>query len=232
MSHHALAARAAILIAVLALAACSSSATPTATSGPGGGGNPTTGIGNPTPGGGGGGGTSAGCAGRPTFSLATDAPTFAPDAALLAKYPQQIDGQPITNAQSGFFIDLVCLGGGAGVDQMGQAFAAIGYDLSTLSLGSFDATVDGSGVSVSAIRTPGKDAILIIQNASTFALALGGTNPLSGTMSQASIGGKTVNVVTNTDGSKDYYYASGDVLFGVTDTITDSQATKIFSALP
>ena len=50
-------------------------------------------------------------------------------------------------------------------------------------------------------------------------------------VTQSSVGGKSVYVWTDTDGTKNYAYPAGDTLIFF-DSVTDSQATKILSALP
>jgi hypothetical protein len=218
----------AALTAVVAVAGCSASvATPQPTSAPGGGGG---GGGIPTfalpsiaiPGGSGAAGTD--CAGyQPGTS-------FPPDSALLAKYPQQVAGQPITDPVALSFLSVLCGGGQTAVDAAKQGASFLGVDISTMSFGSFTATVNGSSVTVQAMRTPGQDAGKIISSLQTLG-AFVGINAGSGSISQGNVGGKNVTIITDSSGSKTYLYVSGDTLF-IMDGADDASAQAVLQAMP
>lgn len=171
------------------------------------------------------------CAGLPTFGLQTPQPTFAQDTALIALFPAQIDGQPVENVQGARWIEVLCFySGEAAVQQFVSrlpniSFATLTYAFATVS-------VDDEDVSLGAFRTPGQDGNLIVQSFPQMVNAIGGsTDPVQGTMSNANIGGKNVSVWTEADGDVSYLYVIGDSVFGVGD-VTESQAAKVFAALP
>lgn len=178
-------------------------------------------------------GTGTECAATPSFDITNPVPSFAPDLDLEARFPTQIDGQPVTELQSVRWVELICLyGGQAGVDQFKADLPGGGsLNFATLTFASAVATVDGDDVQLSAFRTPGLDANVMVQAFAQLAGAISGETTVTGTLSNVTLGGKNVSVWTDEDGTINYLYASGDVLFGVSD-VTDSQANKIFAALP
>jgi hypothetical protein len=171
------------------------------------------------------------CAGMPTFRISNPEPSFPSDPTLEAHFPASIDGSDASNVTSESWLGLVCMfGGGAGlVAAEGQLGS--GIDWTTVTFGSADYTVDGDDITLTAFRTPGADANTIVQSLTQLALLSGGGG-INGSVSNSNIGGKNVFVFTDsTDGSKSYAYASGDTLI-YTDTLTDDEAQKVFSALP
>ncbi|MGH3523167.1 MAG: hypothetical protein ACRDU4_10145 [Mycobacterium sp.] len=170
------------------------------------------------------------CDAMPTFSLSNPDPSFEPDAALLAKFPTTVDGQPVTDVTAVPFIDYLCIGGQAAFDQAAAGYSSGGVNLAAMSFGGFTANVDGEDVDVTAFRQPGGDANALAQTIAALGLAAG--NPVAvGQITTTSVAGKSVYTWTDTDGSKGYAYVSGDTMI-VVDSATDSQATKIISALP
>jgi hypothetical protein len=171
------------------------------------------------------------CAGQPTFSLATPQPSFAQDTDLNAKFPAQIDGQPVEGVQSGYYLAFLCAIGDQA--QIARFAAALpGTNLAGLSFGSGRATIGGETVSISAFRLPGGDANQIIQHFAEFAVAIGADpSSLTGnTSTPATIGGKNAYIFTDQDGDVTYVYPSGDTVWSTTGT--QEQADKIFAALP
>jgi hypothetical protein len=166
------------------------------------------------------------CDAVPTISVSNPNPSFAADTALLGHFPTTVDGQPVTDVQAVPWIDFLCLGGQAAFS---QALAA-NPGLATMSYGSFTANVDGEDVDVSAFRQPGGDGNALAQTIANLAAAAG--NPVDlGQVTTTTVGGKNVYTWTDTDGNKGYGYVSGDTLI-IVDSVTDSQAAKIISALP
>ncbi len=195
----------------------------------------------------------AGGSGEPTFELPSFAipsfeipsfaipsfeiPSFAPDADLVAKFPATIDGQPVTNVQTFLFIDVLRFEGETDqqIQALTQVFSQFGMDVTTLSAGTADATVDGSDVRLSAFRAPGANADEIVANynelAAALDVALGQPAPSAApTMTQTNLGGKNVTISTDADGTVTYLYASGDTLWSLSD-VTEDQVAKVFSAL-
>jgi hypothetical protein len=165
----------------------------------------------------------------PTFSVANPNPSFPPDTTLLAKFPTTVDGQPVTDVSATPWLFFLCLGGQASFNQAMSANNG-GVNLATMSFGGFTANVDGDDVDVFAFRQPGADGNTLAQTIASLAAASG--NPINvGQVTTASVGGKQVYTWTDTDGNKGYGYVSGDTLITL-DSVTDSQATKIISALP
>jgi hypothetical protein len=174
----------------------------------------------------------------PSFSIPSFAlPSFASDPALAAKYPSTIDGQPVTNLQTFYFLDILkAFETDAQIQAMSAALGSFGVDLSTVSAGSAKATVDGSEVSIGSLRAPGADANQIIAHYNEIQAAvntaMGQPVPTSPpTLTQTTLGGKPVTVATDSDGTVTYLYASGDTLFQITDS-NDDQAGKVVAALP
>jgi len=167
------------------------------------------------------------CAGQPTFSLENPDQSLAPDTALISRFPDQIDGQPLTDVSAQSWLQWICYWGG---DQaLASAFADLpaGLNVANLSLGSATATVDGESVDVSAFRVAGGDASQLVQSIAQLAAQ----TDSQGTLSQVNVGGKSVYQWTAQDGSTtDFIYPSGDTLFVLSD-VTESQAGKVFAAL-
>jgi hypothetical protein len=157
-------------------------------------------------------------------------PSFPPDSQLEAKFPAQIDGQPVTQISSFYWAQAVCFyNGPAGVDELASSMP--GINPQTLSFGSAAATVDGEPVTITAFRSPGQDGDVIVQWIAQLASGLGDQAP-TGTLSQGSILGRNVYLWTDDDdGSITYGYVSGDTLFGLSG-VDGSQATKVIAALP
>ena len=173
------------------------------------------------------------CAGIPTFSLQTPQPVIPDDPQLNAKFPTQIDGQPVTNVSSTNYLHSTCYYSGASEDL--ARFLAIFPPASVplISTGTADATVDGEEVQIDALRIPGTDPNAIFSNFPAF-LAAFGVEPAEIPLyqvSQTSLGGKNVHVVTDPDGDKSYSVVSGDTVF-TANNATEAQAATIVAAIP
>lgn len=169
------------------------------------------------------------CDAVPTFGIGT-APSFPPDEVAEGHFPATIDGQPVTDVKSQQCLYFLCyLGGQASFEQ--AANQAGGVNLATSSFAQAKATVDGERVNLAAWRTPGADANALVQYLSLLA-AQSGTDITVTNVQQTNIAGKNVYTWTDSDGGTNgFAYPSGDTLihFG---GVTDSQATKILTALP
>jgi hypothetical protein len=174
----------------------------------------------------------------PSFAIPSfEIPSFAPDTDLAAKFPQTVDGQPVTDVQTLFYVDLLRLQQtpDSQIEAVRQAFAPFGINLDTVSDGSARATVDGENVRLNALRAAGADASNVIAHFSEIGAALntalGQPVPSSApTQTQANVGGKNVTLSTDADGTVTYLYPSGDTIWIISD-VTDSQAAKIMAAL-
>ena len=177
-----------------------------------------------------GGVAGADCAGVPTFSLENPEPSFATDPQLAAAFPQTIDGQPVTGLNTVRFLDFMCmLVGQQGVDQFKAQ--SQGVDLATLSFGSAAVMVGDQSVQLIAFRTATQDAAALSQSFQQLASIAGAEAGDAVTVTTSSVGGKSVTVLTDSAGEVTYLYASGDVLWGLSD-VTEEQAATILAALP
>src|SRR5450759_2254122 len=160
-------------------------------------------------------------------------PSFAGDPELAAKFPKQVDGQPVTNVNTAKFIEFLSAFGGADpsaqaqIDSTRQTLSAIGIDLNTIVFGYGTATVNGSSVGIQALRIPGQDANKLIQNYLLFSSSNQGD-----TLSKETIGGKNVTVVRSSTGfASAWLYATGDIAWEVS-TSSQDEAAAVFAALP
>ena len=163
-------------------------------------------------------------------------PSFAGDPELAAKFPKQVDGQPVTNVTTARFIDFISAfvttpsadaSTKAEIDAMRQTLSAIGIDLNTIVFGYGTATVNGSSVGIQALRIPGQDANKLIQNYLLFSSSNQGD-----TLSKETIGGKNVTVVRSSTGfASAWLYATGDIAWEVS-TSSQDEAAAVFAALP
>lgn len=157
-------------------------------------------------------------------------PSFPPDSQLEAKFPAQIDGQPVTRISSFYWAQAVCFyNGPAGVNQLASSMP--GINAARLSYASAEATVNEVPITLTAFRTPGGDGSAIVEWIVQLASGLGAQAP-TGTMSQGSMAGRDVYLWTDQgNDSVTYGYVSGDTLFGVSG-VDASQAAKVIAALP
>jgi hypothetical protein len=173
------------------------------------------------------------CQSIPTFNpMASPQPSFPNDATLQAEFPAKVGGQSIQNAQTVPMLDFVCyLAGQDSVDQLRDAFTALGWNIAALSVGNFDAPFGADTVTVSAVRAPGQDAARLISNFGVFA-DIAGISISDSDLSQTTVSGKNVQATSaDSDGTRSFFYVHGDTLFVLQDA-TDDQAAAILSALP
>lgn len=164
-------------------------------------------------------------------------PSFAGDPELVAKFPKQVDGQPVTNVTTARFIEFMSAfvtspsadaSTKAEIDSLRMIFAGIGLNLDTMVFGSAVATVGGSSVGITALRVPGQDANKLVQNYSMIPSALSSGDVLS----KETVGGKSVTVVRGAGGTANtWMYANGDILWLVESSNQD-EAAAVFTALP
>jgi hypothetical protein len=208
---------------VVMLAACSSAA-PTGSTPPGGTSAP------------GASGTPPAATTPPATARATSQQpglSFTSDPVLMAAFPKQVAGKPVTNLTTAKFVDFITAFGGADasaqaqIDSIRQTLSAIGIDLNTIVFGTATATVNGSSVGIEALRVPGQDANKLIQN-----YLILSTNNQGDTLSQETISGKNVTVVKSATGlAKTWMYATGDIMWSVS-TSHQAEAEAVFAALP
>jgi hypothetical protein len=173
------------------------------------------------------------CDAIPTFSLSNPTePSFPPDPVAEGHFPATIDGQPVTDVQSQQWLYFLCyLGGQAQFNQAANQ-ASGQLNLANLTFAQATATVDGEEVDLTAWRTPGTDANQLVQKLGFLAVQAGGNVFDPSAVQSTNIAGKNVYTWTDSaDGTKGFAYPSGDTLVFFED-VTDSQATKILTALP
>jgi hypothetical protein len=219
-------------VLVVSLAACGGAGAPTlapgATQPPGGvptqapGGVPTQApVGNP----------AEACAGQPTYSVDNPMPSFGQDTTLNSRFPTQIDGQPVTNVSSAFWLQSMCFYGST-AEEVANFIAIWPPGTAPLiSTGSAQVELDGEAVYFSAFRLPGADPNLIFSHIPEFIAALGGDaeDAANTAVTTANVGGKNVYVVTDPDGDVAYNYVSGDTVWTVDDD--EATAAKVFAAI-
>jgi hypothetical protein len=178
--------------------------------------------------------SSGACAGIPYIDPDSppDSLPLTPDPLLEQKLPAQIDGQPVNDISSGRYVETLCMLGGEASLDAALTGAPADVDLNTVSVASASGSVDGLNVTLSAYRLPGKAGDALIPVIGLLSASVGGQPKFAGDGSQQVLGGKQVMTWTDAaDGSTSYLYSTGDTLFVVED-VTDSQAGKIFAALP
>lgn len=171
------------------------------------------------------------CAGLPTYSPDAPIPSFAHDDTLNARFPTQVDGQPVTDIQSSFWVQTTCFYGGSAEDL--ARFAAI-WPAGTapqISSGSAQIELDDDTVYIQAFRFPGADPNPIFSHLPEFTAALGGDpeDAANSTVTTTNLGGKNVYVVTQSDGDVSYHYVSGDTVWTV--DAEETTAAKVFAAI-
>lgn len=174
------------------------------------------------------------CAGLPVYNPASPNASFAyaSDKTIEAKFPAQIDGQPVTSVTSGRLVEMLCeFGGQAGIDAL-RTSIPVTFNLMNMSVGSAEATVDGASVILSAFRIPGADAGQLLQDLASLASGSGSDTPrfTLAELKDATVGGKAVKTWTDATGNTSYIYVTGDTMLMI-DSVTPAQAEKIFSAM-
>jgi hypothetical protein len=169
------------------------------------------------------------CAGQPTLSAEAPAPSFAQDATLNSRFPTQVDGQPVTDISSVFWVQSTCYYGGS---LAGLAALFPAGTVQQISTGNAQVELDDETVYISAFRFPGADPNVIFSHLGEFTAALGGdpTDAANSTVTNANLGGKNVYVITDPDGDVSYHYVSGDTIWTV-DASTEATAGKVFAAI-
>jgi hypothetical protein len=155
------------------------------------------------------------------------------DPTLEAEFPAEIDDQTVTDVSSARWIETLCdMGGPASVDAAARNLPS-GLDQSAMSVGSAAATVDGKPVTIVAFRLPGHRGDELLGVVGDLSAAIFPEAPrFNSALTASTAAGKSVSRWTNpADGTDSYLYASGDTLWTV-DSIDQSQADKIFAALP
>jgi hypothetical protein len=154
-------------------------------------------------------------------------PSFAPDPAVEAGFPAQIDGQPLTDMESANFLAVLQSFSFDPelINRFVAAMQGLGINPATVGFGSATATVDDEPVSVQAVRFPGANA-----GAALDALVRIDEPDDPPTLTTQTIGGKTVTVATDSDGDVEYYWVNGEWAWFLA-SATPEQAEVIFAGL-
>jgi hypothetical protein len=163
-------------------------------------------------------------------SMGGGCPALTRDPQLESIFPAQIDGQPVVNVQSARFLETVCVEGGpSGVDAVSSR-APAGVDLSSVSIGSAETTLDSSAIRLVAYRVAGATQDDLFETVAGLAQAVGGDPAKFGRDLEPSVaGGKSVRTWTDAEGRTSYLYVSGDILV-VVDGVLSSQADRILAS--
>jgi hypothetical protein len=170
------------------------------------------------------------CGATPTYSVDAPTPSFAQDETLNARFPTQVDGQPVTGVNSGFWLQSMCYYGSS--SEALARFIAIWppNTAQLISTGYAHVELDGESVSIQALRVPNSDPTIIFSHIPEFIEALGGdpADAANTTVTTKNIGGKNVYVVDD-DGDLSYDYVSGDTIWSISDS--EDVAAKVFAAI-
>ncbi len=160
---------------------------------------------------------------------------FTPDPALAAEFPGTIQGAPVAVVTYHAKDVLATL---AGDERSAAAFdaflAAVGHPMDDVTLGTGAANIGESFAGIGALRVAGVDQATLLKAASDFALA-SQSNPANWANTPATVGGKSVVVLTNTAAEDPatyppiYLYGHGDTVFTM---VSNDVADAVFAALP
>ena len=166
--------------------------------------------------------TSAGSTDGATFSI----PSFMPDTILEAAFPDQIDGQPVTDVTTAAFLAMMQSFDTPQeeLDAFVAAMQSIGVNPTTISLGSAQATVGGDEVFFQALRVPGGSAAAVIDQITR----LNPDDPR--VLTAGTLGGRPVTVATDSGGDVDYYYFNGEYAWLL--SMDEAQAAVVLADLP
>ncbi len=144
---------------------------------------------------------------------------------MIARFPTQVGGQPVTNVGTFRLTDFFHLIGftEAQLEPLRQNLATIGISLDTIAYGT--ATIGGQVNAIEAFRVPGQDASKLIP-----IVGINFYTDRVATPSQETVGGKNVTVVRDIDPVR-WMYANGDILWLVESDSPDL-AAAVFTALP
>ena len=169
------------------------------------------------------------CAAFPTIdpNNPLNFPSPVPDPTLEAHFPAQVDGNNVTDLQSGKWAAFVCMGGdSAAVDQLQSK---MGVNLADVTWASASVVADDEQVDRFGLRVPGGNAQQLV-NVIAQIVALSGHNlATEGTVGQGTAGGKQVFTYTDENGTS-YGLVIGDLLI-FAGPMTQSQADEVFSAV-
>jgi hypothetical protein len=149
-----------------------------------------------------------------------------PDTTLEAAFPDQIDGQPVTDLNSEYYLAFLqdFDTPQEDVDKFIAAMQSIGVNPASVSLGGAMATVGGAEVQISALRVAGGSAAEVV--AQMIRLSTDAPRLLT----SGNLGGKPVTIATDSGGDVEYYYFNGEYAWLL--SMTDTQAAVVLAAVP
>jgi len=138
-----------------------------------------------------------------------------------------VDGNNVTDLQSGSWAAFVCLAGNSSaVDQLQSK---IGVNLADVSWATASVVADDEQVDLFGLRVPGGNAQQLVSVISEIVGLSGQTMASQGTVGQGTAGGKPVFTYTTEDGVN-YGLVVGDSLI-FAGPMTQAQADMVFSAV-
>jgi hypothetical protein len=161
-------------------------------------------------------------------SIAVPSVQAHPDPELAARFPTAIPGATLGPVTTGRFIDVVNAFKPETAQQFTAAVTGAGLDPNTLTYGSQAATLNESDVvQIQGLRTPGADANRFAQIFPQIEQIVNGE---ADTLGQSTVGGKTVQTLTDSDGNVDYLYVTNDVVWRLSGA-DETEAGTIITAL-
>jgi hypothetical protein len=158
------------------------------------------------------------------FAGSGEPPPTADVTALLERFPDTVDGQPVSDPKAHPAMQVFCSGADDG-NELAQVIAQeFGVDLRTAVLGNFGAIVDSYFSLVEVIQVPGQDGNAALP---AFAALGGAIDPTQGTMTN--VGGKDVKVL-DLGNAKRYQFVDGDTIWAFM-VETDEQAATMIAEL-
>jgi hypothetical protein len=149
-----------------------------------------------------------------------------PDTTLEAAFPDQIDGQPVTDLTSFNMLSFYQDWGTAQekIDAFIAAMQSIGVNPASVSIGSASATVGGTAVTLEALRVAGGSA------AAVWAQLIRLDTDAPPVLTAGNLGGKQVTIATTSGGDVSYSYFNGEYAWLL--SMTDAQAAVVLAAVP
>ncbi len=158
------------------------------------------------------------------FAGGAEPPVTAEVKALLETFPKTVDGEPVQDPKANPGMQTFCSGSDDGNELVRVMAEEFGFDLRTVVLGRFGATVDSYTTLVEAIHAPGQDGNVFLPVFIVMGVAFHPTEAI-----KASVGGKDV-AYREVNGGRRYQYIAGDTIW-LFNVKTEAQAASIISAL-
>lgn len=158
-------------------------------------------------------------------------PSFNSDQDLAARFPALIAGSPV-EVQTLRVADFMQFfeNDPEGRTEFETFVTAVGVPADAISIGVGSFTYNESSEQLSAIRAAGADPTRLLSSLIEFTRA-NQDDPASVQVTQANIGGKSASIVTTPDGTTNYVYGAGDVVWTFESEDT-ALADQVMGAIP